>query len=265
MRISSASATDTGLRRSINEDSVSVREDLGLFLVADGMGGHAAGEVASRTAVEGIVAFVEATRATSPDQTWPIPYDPELSMNANRLRAGFRMGNWRLAEQIASSSELRGMATTAVAMLIDGGTGTLAHVGDSRAYRLRDGQLERLTRDHSWVEEQIRVGALSEAAARQHPWRNIVTRALTGSEDLEVDIQEVALQSGDRLLLCSDGVFTVLDDDQISQVLRRETDPDQLCQALIQGANDGGGPDNVTAVVLEVDAGSPAAVVRAGS
>ena len=175
------------------------------------------------------------------------------------------MGNWRLAEQIASSSELRGMATTAVAMLIDGETGTLAHVGDSRAYRLRDGQLERLTRDHSWVEEQIRVGALSEAAARQHPWRNIVTRALTGSKDLEVDIQEVALQSGDRLLLCSDGVFTVLDDDQISQVLRRETDLDQLCQALIEGANDGGGPDNVTAVVLEVDAGSPAAVVPAGS
>ncbi|MCH7746644.1 MAG: serine/threonine-protein phosphatase [Acidobacteria bacterium] len=144
------------------------------------------------------------------------------------------------------------MATTAVAMLIDGGTATLAHVGDSRVYRLRDGQLERLTRDHSWVEEQIRLGALSETAARQHPWRNIVTRALSGSDDLEVDIQEVALQSGDRLLLCSDGLFTVLSDGQISEVLRRETDLDHLCHALIQGANDGGGPDNVTAVVLEL-------------
>ncbi len=255
MRVSSASATDRGLRRSTNEDSVSVREDLRLFVVADGMGGHAAGEVASRAAVEGIVAFVEATMTISPDQTWPIPFDPELSMNANRLRAGFRMGNWRLAEQIASSSELRGMATTAVAMLIDGETGTLAHVGDSRAYRLRDGKLERLTRDHSWVEAQIRVGALSETAARRHPWRNIVTRALSGSEDLDVDIQEVTLQPGDRLLLCSDGVFTVLDDDQISEVLRRETDLDRLCHALIQGANDGGGPDNVTAVVLEINAG----------
>ncbi len=254
MRVSSASATDKGLRRSTNEDSVSVREDLRLFVVADGMGGHAAGEVASRAAVEGIVAFVEATTTISPDQTWPIPYDPELSMNANRLRAGFRMGNWRLAEQIAASPALRGMATTAVAVLIDGGTGTLAHVGDSRAYRLRDGQLERLTRDHSWVEEQIRVGDLSEQAARQHPWRNIVTRALSGSEDLKVDVQEVALEPGDRLLLCTDGVFTVLDDDQISEVLRRETDLDQLCHALIQGANDGGGPDNVTAVVLEINA-----------
>ena len=254
MRVSSASATDTGLRRSTNEDCFSVREDLRLFVVADGMGGHAAGEIASQAVVEGIVAFVEATQAMSPDQTWPIPFDPEQSVNANRLRAGFQMGNRRLAAQIASSSELRGMATTAVAVLIDGGTGTLAHVGDSRVYRLRDGQLDRLTRDHSWVEDQIRVGALSETAARRHPWRNIVTRALSGSEDLDVDIQEVALRSGDRLLLCSDGVFTVLDDDQIGEVLRRETDLHSLCHALIQGANDGGGPDNVTAVVLEINA-----------
>ena len=254
MRISFASATDTGLRRSANEDCFSAREDLKLFIVADGMGGHAAGEVASQAVVQGIVAFVEATQAMSPDQTWPIPFDPEQSVNVNRLRAGFRMGNRRLTAKIASSSELQGMATTAVAVLIDGGTGTLAHVGDSRAYRLRDGQLNRLTRDHSWVEEQIRVGALSEAAARRHPWRNIVTRALSGSEDLKVDTQEIALQAGDRLLLCSDGVFTVLDDDQISEVLRRDTDLDQLCGALIQGANDGGGPDNVTAVVLEINA-----------
>ena len=254
MGVFSASATHTGLRRSINEDSLSVREDLGLFIVTDGMGGHAGGEVASQAAVEGIVAFVEATTTMSPDQTWPIPFDPQQSVNANRLRAGFRMGNRRLAAQIASSDALRGMATTAVAMLIDGGVGTLGHVGDSRAYRLRDGHLERLTRDHSWVEEQIRVGALSETAAREHPWRNIVTRALSGSEDLEVDIQEVSLEPGERLLLCSDGVFTVLSDDQIGAVLRRESDLDSLCHALIQGANDGGGPDNVTAVVLEVDA-----------
>ena len=254
MRVSSASATDKGLRRSTNEDSVSVREDLRLFVVADGMGGHAAGEVASQAAVEGIVAFVEATQTMSPDQTWPVPFDPEQSVNANRLRAGFHMGNRGLAAKIAASSELRGMATTAVAMLIDDGSGTLAHVGDSRAYRLRDGQLERLTRDHSWVEEQIRVGALSESAARQHPWRNIVTRALSGSQDLEVDTTEVSLTPGDLLLLCTDGVFTVLSDGQISEVLQRETDLDSRCHALIQGANDGGGPDNVTAVVLEVDA-----------
>ena len=254
MRVSSASATDKGLRRSINEDCFSARDDLSLFIVADGMGGHAAGEVASQAVVDGVVAFVKATEAMSPDQTWPIPFDLEQTVNANRLSAGFRMGNRRLASQIATSSELHGMATTAVAVLIEGASATLAHVGDSRAYRLRNGQLDRLTRDHSWVEEQVRVGALTEEAARKHPWRNIVTRALSGSDDLEVDIQEIALASGDRLLLCSDGVFTVLDDDQIREVLRRETDLDQLCHALIQGANDGGGPDNVTAVVLEFNA-----------
>ena len=104
------------------------------------------------------------------------------------------------------------------------------------------------------MEAQIRVGALSETAARQHPWRNIVTRALSGSDDLEVDIQEISLKPGDRLLLCSHGVFTVFDDDQISEVLRRDTDLDSLCHALIQGANDGGGPDNVTVVVIDGDA-----------
>ena len=225
-----------------------------MFVVADGMGGHAAGEVASQAAVDGIVAFIEATRTMSPDQTWPIPFDPDQSANANRLRAGFQMGNWRLAARIAASSELRGMATTAVAVLIDGETATVAHVGDSRVYRLRDGQLDRLTRDHSWVEEQIRAGALTETAARQHPWRNIVTRALSGSEDVDVDVREVALEPGDSVLLCSDGLFAVLSDDEIGQVLRREADLDHLCRALIRGANDGGGPDNVTAVVLKVDA-----------
>ena len=255
MGVSSASATDKGLRRSINEDSVSVREDLSLFVVADGMGGHTAGEVASRVAVEGIVAFVESTQTMSPDQTWPIPFDPKQSMNANRLRAGFQMGNREIAAKIASSGELRGMATTAVAVLLDGGIGTLAHVGDSRAYRLRDGQLDRLTRDHSWVEEQIRIGALSKEAARKHPWRNIVTRALSGSDDLDVEVREVTLEPGDRLLLCSDGVFAVLTDDEISKVLGREAALDDLCHTLIKAVNDGGGPDNVTAVVLAVDAG----------
>ena len=146
------------------------------------------------------------------------------------------------------------MATTAVAVLIDGGTGTVGHVGDSRAYRLRDERLERLTQDHSWVEEQIRVGALSETAARQHPWRNVVTRSLSGSADLEVDIREVSLTAGDRLLLCSDGLFAVLSDDEISAMLRHEADLDTLCHALIQEAHNGGAPDNVTAVVLDVDA-----------
>ena len=254
MRVSFASATDKGLRRSINEDSLAVRDDLGLFVVADGMGGHAAGEVASQAAIEGIVAFVEATVAVSPDQTWPIPFNPTQSVNANRLDAGFRMADRRIASEAAAKSELRGMATTAVAALVTDDAVTLAHVGDSRVYRLRQGQFDQLTRDHSWVEEQIRAGTLTESAARAHPWRNIVTRALSGSEDLDVDIRELTLEPSDRLLLCSDGVFAVLNDDQIGDILRQHADLDAVCDALITGANDGGGPDNVTAVVFEVHA-----------
>ncbi|MDE0830569.1 MAG: protein phosphatase 2C domain-containing protein, partial [Vicinamibacterales bacterium] len=182
------------------------------------------------------------------------PFNPDQSVNANRLDAGFRMADRRIASEAAASADLRGMATTAVAALIVDDVVTLAHVGDSRVYRLHQGQLEQLTRDHSWVEEQIRAGTLTESAARAHPWRNIVTRALSGSEDLKVDICELTLEPGDRLLLCSDGVFAVLADDQIGEVLRQHADLDAACDALITGANDGGGPDNVTAVVIEVHA-----------
>ncbi len=255
MPVFSGSATDKGLRRSTNEDNLLVRGDLGLFVVADGMGGHAAGEVASQVAVEGIAAFVEATVTVSPDQTWPVPFDARESVAANRLRAGFCMANGRLASQIASSRELRGMATTAVAALVDEASVTLAHVGDSRAYRLRQGTISRLTRDHSWVEEQIQAGTLTEAAARRHPWRNVVTRALSGAADLDVEIQELRMEPGDRLLLCTDGVFSVLSDERIGEILGGGAGLDEVCNVLIEETNEGGGPDNATAVVIEFDAG----------
>lgn len=254
MPVSSGSATDKGLRRPANEDNLLVRGDLGLFVVADGMGGHAAGEIASQVAVEEIGAFVEATVEMPSNETWPVPFDTRESVDANRLRAAFCMANDRLAARIGASRELRGMATTAVAMLVDEDAGSLAHVGDSRAYLLRRGRIERLTRDHSWVEDQIRAGALSEAAARRHPWRNVVTRALSGAEDLDVDIQELRLEPRDRVLLCTDGVFSVLTDDRIGDVLGRAAGLDDLCRVLIDETNAGGGPDNATAVVVEFDA-----------
>ena len=260
MRVSSASATDIGRKRLANEDYLRVREDLGLFVVADGMGGHEAGEVASQTAVEGIEAFIEATVEMSPHQTWPVPFDPQQTVNRNRLRAAFCWGNRKIAKAVAASRELEtsgkpSMGTTAVAVLIAGQAATVAHVGDSRAYRLRQGQLEQLTRDHSEVEARIQAGWDPNDPAIEDV-RHVVTRALQGEQDLKVDLQEVSLRPGDRLLLCSDGVFTVLAEDQITDVLRRETNPnlDSACQALIRGANEGGGPDNVTAIVVEVDA-----------
>ena len=260
MRVSSASATDIGRKRLANEDYLRVREDLGLFVVADGMGGHEAGEVASQTAVEGIEAFIEATVEMSPHQTWPVPFDPQQTVNRNRLRAAFCWGNRKIAKAVAASRELEtsgkpSMGTTAVAVLIAGQAATVAHVGDSRAYRLRQGQLEQLTRDHSEVEARIQAGLDPNDPALDDV-RHVVTRALQGEQDLKVDLQEVSLRPGDRLLLCSDGVFTVLAEAQITDMLRRETNPnlDSACQALIRGANEGGGPDNVTAIVVEVDA-----------
>ncbi|MEE2792469.1 MAG: protein phosphatase 2C domain-containing protein [Acidobacteriota bacterium] len=260
MRVSSTSATDIGRKRLANEDYLRVREDLGLFVVADGMGGHEAGEVASQTAVEGIEAFIEATVEMSPHQTWHVPFDPQQTVNRNRLRAAFCWGNRKIAKAVAASRELEtsgkpSMGTTAVAVLIAGQAATVAHVGDSRAYRLRQGQLEQLTRDHSEVEARIQAGWDPNDPALDDV-RHVVTRALQGEQDLKVDLQEVSLRPGDRLLLCSDGVFTVLAEDQITDVLRRETNPnlDSACQALIRGANEGGGPDNVTAIVVEVDA-----------
>ena len=253
MRVSWAAASDTGLRRSTNEDNHCARPDLGLFLVADGMGGHVAGEVASRVAVDTIESFIDQTKATSPDDTWPFPFDTALTTDANRLTAAFRLANRTIATKMATAQSLRGMATTASAVLMQENSVILAHVGDSRIYLLRDGGLKRLTADHSWVEEQVRAGALTPDAARQHPWRNVVTRALSGGNDPAVDLGECSLQPADRLLLCSDGLFAVTSDDQISELLGRAAPLAEICDGLIQAANDAGGPDNITTLVLQVD------------
>jgi len=250
-----AVTTDKGLRRTSNEDSHCERQDIGLFIVADGMGGHVAGEVASRVAVEAIQAFITETASADRNRTWPFPFEPSLSLEANRLKAAFRLANRRIASAIADSNDLRGMATTASAILAGASTACVAHVGDSRVYVLRNGLLDQLTHDHSWVEEQVRAGTMSPTAARQHPWRNVVTRALSGGEDPEVDVTDVRPTPGERYLLCSDGLFTVVSDKQIAEILGNASLSLQgICGALIEAANAGGGPDNITALVLEVDA-----------
>jgi protein phosphatase len=252
--LSWAVSTDPGLRRTSNEDSYSTRPDVGLFVVADGMGGHVAGEVASRVAVEAIEAFIEETAGADKNRTWPFPFDPGLSLEANRLKAAFRLANRRIASAIADSQDLRGMATTASAVLVGAKSASVAHVGDSRVYVLRRGTLAQITHDHSWVEEQVRAGTLTPSAARQHPWRNVVTRALSGGEDPEVDVTEVTPAQGERYLLCSDGLFGVVADERIAELLGQTVPLDDICRGLIDAANHGGGPDNITALVLEIDA-----------
>ena len=254
MQISWAARTDPGRRRSQNEDSFCANPDLGLFVVADGMGGHAGGEVASELAVNEIQTVIESTTALGPQDTWPVPFDAKVGTDGNHLRAGFSMANSRIARQVEKTEELRGMATTAVAVLVRGGKAALAHVGDSRAYLWRGGQLTRLTADHSWVEEQIQAGMLTEAAAREHPWRNIVTRALSGAEGLNVDVTELELEADDRLLLCSDGLPTVVQDSEIGTVVSSPANLQAVCDELVSRANAAGGPDNVTALVVDVTA-----------
>jgi protein phosphatase len=252
-QISSAAASDPGLRREGNEDAYCTRSDLGLYLVADGMGGHAAGEVASRLAVEVIETFVNDTRDADRNTTWPFPYDAGVSLDGNRLKAAFHLANRRISAAMEGDDTLRGMATTAAAVIAKGGRLAIAHVGDSRVYLSHDDELRQLTEDHSWVGEQVRAGVLSDADARRHPWRNVVTRALSGGDDPVVDVQDIQVQAGDRLLLCSDGLSGVVPIDQIKGILARPGTLDETCHALIKAANDAGGPDNITVAILKVD------------
>ena len=255
MKLSWAVRTDPGLRRTSNEDSYCTRADIGLFIVADGMGGHVAGEVASRMAVDTIQNFIQETAGADKNRTWPFPFEPSISLEANRLKAAFRLANRQIANASADTADLRGMATTASAVLTGRQNICIAHVGDSRVYAFRGGTLEQITQDHSWVEEQVRAGTMTESAARQHPWRNVVTRALSGGADPEIDVSELKLQPRERLLLCSDGLSGVVVHDDIARVLGDGSlDLQTACDRLIEAANEGGGPDNITALVLEVDA-----------
>ncbi len=257
MPLASITLTHPGLRRDANEDSCVARPGLGLWVVCDGMGGHAAGEVASKIAGDEIEAFVQASDgADARTFTWPFGFDPSIGTDGTRLVTAFRLANRAIGVRAGDEPDLRGMATTAVALLVapDTLSALVAHVGDSRAYLWREGQLERLTRDHSWVEEQIALGLLSEDDARSHPWRNLVTRALSGGPDPSVDVSPLALEPGDRVLLCSDGLCGVVTDTLIQDVLGkgRRGDLEHVAQMLIDAANAAGGPDNITVALVGV-------------
>jgi protein phosphatase len=187
------------------------------------------------------------------NRTWPFPYDTSLSLDGNRIKAAFRLANRRLASAMDADDTLRGMATTAAAVLITNGRPVIAHVGDSRVYRLRAGQLEQLTEDHSWVGEQVRAGVLSDADARRHPWRNVVTRALSGGDDPHVEVNEIEVRADDRLLICSDGLSGVVPREKLESIVSTTPNLDDTCRKLIAAANDAGGPDNITVAMLKVD------------
>ncbi len=244
--------TDVGRKRQLNEDVYLVDEDLGVFLVADGMGGHAAGEVASRLAADEILGGFSGRSALT-QETWPEHWDMERSATANFLIDAVLSGHERVTNAVNRDPNLKGMGTTVVVAVHPAASRNLVvcHVGDSRAYRFRRNKLEILTEDHSWVHEQVAAGFLSEEAARTHPLKNVVTQALGGSAEPKVDCLETEMMSGDVYLLCSDGLNSMLTDDEISAMLAVETSLDDRAKSLIDAANDHGGNDNITVVLLE--------------
>ncbi|HEX8617936.1 MAG TPA: Stp1/IreP family PP2C-type Ser/Thr phosphatase [Thermoanaerobaculia bacterium] len=250
MEVKAFGLTHVGRQRQHNEDTFLVEGDAKLFLVADGMGGHAAGEIASRIAVDSINEFIVHTKED--DGTWPHAYDEHFKRSTNRLMAAVRMANTRVLEAMRKDARLRGMGTTVVACLADGTTVSVAHVGDSRAYLIRDGQLSRVTNDHSWVFEQVQAGMLTEAEAEKHPLRNVITRALGGALQVSPDASEIEAQPGDVLLLCSDGLTGMVPESEILRIVTaNKGDLQKICQQLIDAANERGGLDNITAVLVE--------------
>ncbi len=241
-----------GLHREHNEDSFALLDQHGLYLVADGMGGHKAGDVASKMATETLRAFFDSTARE--DATWPFHYDPSLSAEENRLMAGIKVANKSIYERSATSDEHRGMGTTLVGVLIATGSARayIGHVGDSRCYRVRGRSIAQLTQDHSLVNEYMRAMPHLSAAQRDELPRNVITRALGMNERVVVDVASEELMAGDRYVLCSDGLSGMISDEEILRTLLAHDDDNAACEALIALANHHGGEDNITAVIVRI-------------
>jgi len=250
MRYVAAAKTDVGRKRHGNEDSFCLAEDLGLYVVADGMGGHAAGEVASRLAVETIRETMGRYLGGRPT-TMAGSTAPAGSREANFLLSSIRKANRAIFDTANGRSECAGMGTTVAAALTQGDRFLLAHVGDSRIYRIRGGAIEQVSRDHSLVQQQVDLGLLSEAEAHRSQYRHMITRALGHKESVEIELTEQPAQVGDVLLLCSDGLSDLLDKDEIlAAVGEHPTDLIKACGALVDRANRKGGDDNITVLMI---------------
>ncbi len=234
-----AARSDTGRVRPHNEDSLLVRPGKRLFAVADGMGGHVAGEIASALAVETLDARIGADES-------------DTTILAERLATAILEANTRILARGQEDPNTRGMGTTLTALAFAPGYGACAigHVGDSRAYRFRGGRLELLTHDHTWVQEQVDAGHLLPEEARRHPFANVLSRVL-GLPDLDaVEVGSIQVREGDVLLLCSDGLTTMVDEDAIVEILEAEPSLEAAANQLVDAANAHGGVDNITVIVL---------------
>jgi protein phosphatase len=245
----SAARTDVGMKRDHNEDSFLVNEDLGLYVVCDGMGGHAGGETASRLAVQTVEKELISAKLRVDDPfsgQVPLPESPL----AGALREAVEGACAAVFRTSRANSELAGMGTTCISLLLHADQAIVGHVGDSRAYLVRDGQVWQLSEDHSLVNEQVRAGLLTEEEARHSRLKNIITRSVGFEEDVLVDVIGVETQAGDKFLLCSDGLSNLVANEEIRDAVVR-TELDKVPELLIELANARGGDDNVTVVVVQ--------------
>jgi PPM family protein phosphatase len=251
LRVKACGLSDVGLTRVHNEDYFEIDPEHRLYIVADGMGGHSHGEVAAQLAVNSIRDFIHKT--ADKDTTWPFGMDTRLERHTNLLKMSIRIAHDSVLRAISKDGSLYGMGTTVVGVLLSGNVAAVAHVGDSRAYRLRNGRLDQLTQDHTWVNEQVVAGFLSKEQARSHPLKNVVTRALGGESDVLVDVREIEIRAGDIYLLCSDGLTGMLSDADIRDRLGSGGSLHEICRRLVNDSNARGGIDNVTVVVLAIE------------
>jgi len=247
-----AAASHRGRVRTSNEDAFGICADDGLFVVCDGMGGAAAGEVASRVAVDTMMRSL--CESLNPGSSDGVRASDTAEMGVpGRLREAVSDANHLVFSQAANDARLHGMGTTLVALLAQEATKVwVAHVGDSRCYRLRGGLLEQLTRDHSLVDEQVKLGQLTREEAERSPLRNVITRAVGSQRSVTAEVSEMEANAGDLFLLCSDGLTRELSDARIEAILKQSSDLDVMCQHLVDSANDAGGRDNVTCIVVRV-------------
>lgn len=242
--------TDVGRRRKLNEDNFLVDLETQLFGVCDGMGGHNAGEVASKMAIETVGSFISRSHREK-EITWPYGLDVNLSFDGNRIKTAIKLANKKVFKAADNRDEYTGMGTTVVVAVVTDNVMTIGSAGDSRCYLLRNGQLSQLTKDDSWVSAAWAEGILSADEIERHPLRNVITKAIGAKESLETDIVEHRFENGDLALLCSDGLHGMINDQKILEVLSPA--PDSLEEAaaqLIEAANEAGGKDNVSVVLV---------------
>lgn len=248
MRIEVAGTTHVGMKRNHNEDCYLLLPEESLFCVADGMGGHSSGEIASKIAIDEIADFF---RVTGRDQeaTWPYKMDKSRNYDENRVATGIKLANMRIFERASADAKYRGMGTTIVTVHYTPHAVYVAHVGDSRVYIYRAGQLRQVTEDHSLLNDYLKAKKLTPEEIEAFPHKNVIVRALGMKDTVQVDMNRFEPQEGDVFLLCSDGLSGMVSDAILQDTLARQPSLDTACNQLIEAANEAGGNDNVTCIL----------------